>query len=170
MLALCEALTRRHPHALSIDQRQPRPVVSELRVRKLMISGSKHKWSIELMTACESTWMGLADSSGVIERARSLGSQQHGWVYGKNGSKMHAGIRRDGTLPKFEDGDTLTFILDLTAPSVSLKACVNDGEENTIFGHEELTLGDSGGDAYSFVPAVSLKAPGAVRFCGFLPV
>lgn len=163
----------RGPHwetSTSIDyQSQTATTSCELLVcSKPMISGSKYEWSIQLTTGCESTWVGLA-SSGVIERARSLGSQQLGWVYGKNGSKMHAGIRRDGTLPKFEDGDTLTFILDLTAPPVSLKAYVNDGEEHTIFGHEELTPGD-GEDAYSFVPAVSLKAPGAVRFCGFLPV
>ena len=92
MVVLCalvawrDALTRKHPHTQSIDRS-----MSCLALCKPMVSGSKHKWATELMTAGESTWMGLADSSGVIERERSLGSQQLGWVHGENGSKMYAG-------------------------------------------------------------------------------
>lgn len=121
----------------------------------------KHKWSIKVTSYCKHVWIGLVctNNSGVIDRTDPLG-----WAYGSNGAKRRAGWGGEFfSLPIFSVGDTVTFTLDLSG-TVCLKACVNDGDENTIFDRNQLT------PPYSFVPAVYLRNPGAVQFCGFLPV
>lgn len=69
----------------------------------------------------------------------------------------------------------VTFMLDLSGP-LCLMGYVNNGEEYTVFHHDDLIMDgdeddlimDGDGDGYSFVPALPLKEPGAVRFCGFM--
>lgn len=141
--------------------------INELLDCKPMKKG-KHRWSIEVTTMCLSMWVGLANiSSGAIDRTIFLGHYQHGWMYGRDGSKCHAANREHDVLPDFDEGDILTFTLDLSGP-ICLKVCVNNDEEKTMFDHDKLI--PTGGDAYAFVPAVSMDLPGAVRFCGFLSV
>jgi hypothetical protein len=140
---------------------------TELFQGRQMASGI-HSWSIKVVKMCDGCWLGVALATDPPDRNAWLGKQATGWVFGSNGSTCHATHQDNGPYnyihPVYEEGSILKFRLDLTQQG-TLSASVDGGEERLLFDNM-LMIGEEKADR-SFVPAVSLIAPGAVRFLGF---
>ena len=150
-----------------------------------------HKWSIKLeCSGGNDQYLGVAacctppsssdddddnatsDNSGLpeVDMNQWLGCQTVGWVYGSNGSACHAmghntsyyGDRR----PVFDQGSVINFLLDLTTGGGTLSASVDGLATCQLFTNMLSELPADQPHA-GFVPAVSLRTPGRVRFLGF---
>ena len=147
-----------------------------------------HKWSIKLecsggndqylgVAACCMTSGGNNDEGDIgnnralnVDPNQWLGSQAVGWVYGSNGSACHAmghnNYYYDDRRPVFDQGSTITFLLDLTTGGGTLSASVDGLATCQLFTNMLPELPNDRPHA-GFVPAVSLRTPGRVRFLGF---
>ncbi|KAL3936202.1 MAG: hypothetical protein SGARI_002659 [Bacillariaceae sp.] len=131
-----------------------------------------HKWKVLVEKACLWIWVGVASSEDVVDEQYWLGSERsHGWVYGSNGSACTR-YPDDGpdyavVHPTFDSGDTVTLTLNLNEECGKLSASVNQGDSFVLFKNMLDNFGGSGGPI-GFVPAVSLRIPGKVRFLGFI--
>jgi hypothetical protein len=128
-----------------------------------------HSWSIKVVAVrmgSHRCWLGVALASDPPDRNSWLGEQATGWAVGSNGNAFHANLLQP---PKhthivYGEGSVVKFRLDLTQQG-TLSASVDGGEEFLLF-EDMLMIGEEKVNR-SFVPAVSLVAPVAVRFLGF---
>jgi hypothetical protein len=129
-------------------------IIQRLRCRE-MVSG-RHIWSIEVVTLSpsgKSMWLGVR-------------SGQQEWIYGSTGKTWHTGSTARQGLPVYGVASVVTLTLDLTGTG-ELSASVDGGSNRVLFVHL-FKPGDDGLKLkLSFVPIVSMKTPGAVRFKGF---
>jgi hypothetical protein len=138
---------------------------TELLQGRQMRSGI-HSWSIKVVKMSDGCWFGVALATDPPDRNAWLGSLTGGWVFDSNGDACHAyplQPRKTSHL-LYGEGSVVKFRLDLTLQG-TLSASVDGGEECLLFDNM-LMIGEEKADR-SFVPAVSLIAPGAVRFLGF---
>jgi hypothetical protein len=138
---------------------------SELLQCRRMASGI-HSWSIKVVKMCIPTntcWLGVALATDPPDRNKWLGRQATGWVLGCNGYARHAEARKNTHL-LYREGSVVKFRLDLTQQG-TLSGSVDGGDERLLF-DKMLMIGEEKVNR-SFVPAVSLVAPGEVRFLGF---
>jgi hypothetical protein len=130
------------------------------------MSSGIHSWSIKVVKFCiHRCWLGVALASDPPDRKSWLGEQATGWVVGSSGVACHAYPLYEKNISLvYKEGSVVKFRLDLTLQG-TLSVSVDGGEECLLFDNM-LMIGEEKVNR-SFVPAVSLKAPGAVRFLGF---
>jgi len=137
--------------------------ITELLDCAVMTSGV-HMWSIEVVTYCNCVWLGVAFVSEKINCDQWLGKQVTGWAYGSNGAACHNTGEDNGPYhevhPTFDQGSVITMKLDLTAGG-TLSAAVDDKPPFVLF--QDMTHEQKP----AFVPAVSVRGPGAVRVLSF---
>ena len=133
------------------------------------LRGNKvYNWSVEVIRICHVTWIGVVcirnqkGDTYQIDRNSWLGSQENVWIYGSNGSISNNSL----LFPKFDEGSIIRFKLDLRESGVlTARLGSNRGKEFTLF--QNMLMDGNDKVQRSFVPAVSLKKPGSIRFLGF---
>jgi len=125
-------------------------------------------WSIEIVTYCNWVWVGVASRLHPLSASKWLGGQKGGWVYGANGAACHATGIDNGPYnevhPTYNSGDVIKLTLDLTGAG-ELIGRVNKGDPVLLFDNMK---SDFEKDCVpSFIPAVSLRKPGAIELVRF---
>jgi hypothetical protein len=136
-----------------------------------------HIWSIKLVADCKrGCWLGVALVGDPFDRDKWLGRQASGWVFGNGrvlGDERKSidfyGAYHDDHKTRdvhwiHKEGSIVKFRLDLTQQG-TLSASVDGWGELLLFDNM-LMIGEKKVDR-TFVPAASLRAPGALRFLGF---
>jgi hypothetical protein len=132
-----------------------------------------HKWSIfvekhhvEKHRVIGDLSVGVASTVHSLEENNNLWRQEGGWAYDSHGEALHSGRYVKMTLPTFQKGSKVTFVLDLTGEG-TLSASVDGKSFHQLFSDmcsKVRSVDPEGG----FVPAVGLNYAGQkVRFLGF---
>jgi len=141
--------------------------VTELLQLQSPIQSGIWSWSVKVEEFCRYAWIGFASTSHSINSDEWLGEQEGGWVYGSNGSACFAtgydGSPYNNIYRTFGRGSVVTMVLDLRGAG-TIEASVDDGEPFLCFDNILDSFSDDNG--IGFLPAVSLKSPGRVRFLG----
>jgi hypothetical protein len=128
------------------------------------------KWTILVVRACGFSSLGVASTVHEIQPDMFLGYQSGGWVAERFGRVAHHVSRKSnwkdtaGYL-NFKKGSYVTFVLDLTGTG-KLSGYV-DGQLPAVILFSNMRAAFDSTATASFVPAVSLKSPGKVKFIGF---
>jgi uncharacterized protein YqgV (UPF0045/DUF77 family) len=125
-----------------------------------------HKWSILVEDVCPSgLHLGVASTVHPLKLDKFIGYQEAGWVLEDSGCTFHNWPISSMGNPTFKMGSKVTFVLDLTGEG-TLSASVDDTRPpSKLF--SKMLSDFKGRDAAGFLPAVSLRRPGRVRFLGF---
>lgn len=125
------------------------------------------RWSCKVERWCSYVWTGVASTSHTLDKDRWLGMQTGGWVYGSNGSACAATGEDNGPYdnshPCYFEGSVLTMTLDLTDTG-TLSVRIDNGRPRLLFSAMLSFFRE--GQEIGFLPAVSMRSPGMVRFLG----
>jgi hypothetical protein len=99
----------------------------------IMRAGSVHKWNMRIKRRNGSPRMGVVSTGcGQLDSGKWLGETGIGWGYSDWGQTWYEGRHIKTDLPRFDEGDKVTFTLDLTG-SGTLSASVNDDTTHLLF-------------------------------------
>jgi hypothetical protein len=141
----------------------PHYVVETLKCR-VLLPGTIHQWTIQVEESCEGFWVGVASTKCTLDRTDWLGKQQGGWVYGNNGAARHVPkCSSYGIHPAFRKNSKVSLTLDLRPDGPGngrLSASIDGGSIFELFSNMLL-------ESDGFLPAISLRRPGAARLLSF---
>jgi hypothetical protein len=125
----------------------------------LMKAGSIYKWNMRIKRRNGSPRMGVVSSAcSQLDSGKWLGESGIGWGYSDWGQTWYDGRHIKTDLPRFDEGDKVTFTLDLTG-SGTLSASVNDDTVHLLFFDMLTKLNNAsshGSSNVGFLPAATL--------------